>query len=524
MFRTWLSYCVCLGWLSVSTRKLKGVSVITIHRGDQKQRFKIGKISRESARDFNFENKEGGQMSVETYFKDHLNVNLRFPTMPLAVKSNGRTAFPLECLKIAPAQRFMKRLSGDQTADMIRATVQRPADRQKMIQDAADRILRYEKNDHMKSFGLEIGTKMMSVPARILPATQGGVQGCIVFESTEFLRLFYSILFYLLLEWIQLVSAPLLESAAFIFFVRVSDGEGKAIAASLLNKFTQAGMNIKLKDPPVIVTNPNVPSNVRGSLQSAFKEAMAKYKKRCQIIFCVLDKDPKGLYETIKRTTLTEAAVLTQCMLFKHVRYADDIKDQYAANLSLKANIKLGGATNYLRVHGRLRLLLLFSTVDKNASVYHTYIRAQGVRVEVIQDMENIVGEALDSYHKSLKVYPASHFFFRDGVANSQFEEVVVWKVCPDPTIYNVIHDDNGLSSDAIQQLCYNFVFLAQRATRSIAMVSPAYRAHIAAYYARMFIEGEFSDTASQSSTGSGDSRITFKNVPEAIQRTMYYM
>ncbi|KAH9251609.1 hypothetical protein BASA81_010518 [Batrachochytrium salamandrivorans] len=319
-------------------------------------------------------------------------------------------------------------------------------------------------------------------------------------------------------------------------------------------------MNIKLKDPPVIVTNPNVPSNVRGSLQSAFKEAMAKYKKRCQIIFCVLDKDPKGLYETIKRTTLTEAAVLTQCMLFKHVRYADDIKDQYAANLSLKANIKLGGATNYVDVIPKFdKPTMLFgadvthaapgsrapsiaavvSTVDKNASVYHTYIRAQGVRVEVIQDMENIVGEALDSYHKSLKVYPARIFFFRDGVANSQFEEVrsvevraikaaiakrkincnvtfiVVQKrhhirLFPSdnnqdrsgnclpgtvvstgithptefqfvlqshaglqgmsrPTIYNVIHDDNGLSSDAIQQLCYNLCFLAQRATRSIA-------------------------------------------------------
>ncbi|KAH9251607.1 hypothetical protein BASA81_010516 [Batrachochytrium salamandrivorans] len=38
----------------------------------------IGKISRESARDFNFENKEGGQMSVETYFKDHLKCESAF--------------------------------------------------------------------------------------------------------------------------------------------------------------------------------------------------------------------------------------------------------------------------------------------------------------------------------------------------------------------------------------------------------------------------------------------------------------
>ncbi|KAH9251608.1 hypothetical protein BASA81_010517 [Batrachochytrium salamandrivorans] len=91
---------------------------------------------------------------------------------------------------------------------MIRATVQRPADRQKMIQDAADRILRYEKNDHMKSFGLEIGTKMMSVPARILPAPKVVFKGGKAMSGAEGAWN---------LRGTQLVSAPLLESAAFIF-------------------------------------------------------------------------------------------------------------------------------------------------------------------------------------------------------------------------------------------------------------------------------------------------------------------
>ncbi|EGF76744.1 hypothetical protein BATDEDRAFT_92312 [Batrachochytrium dendrobatidis JAM81] len=585
---------------------LKGVSVVTIHRGDQRQRFKIGRISRESAREFKFANKEGGgQMSVESYFKD-MNVNLRYPTLPLALKANGKTAFPLEVLKIAPAQRFMKRLSGDQTSDMIRATVQRPNERQKEIMDGANSKLRYSNNDHIKSFGMVVGSEMMNIPARILPAPK------VIFKNNKSLNGTDG-------SWnlrgTQLVSAPVLESAAFIFYVRISDGDAKAIATTLLSKFADTGMNIKVRNPPVIVTNPNVFSNIRGSLQSAFKEAAVQFGKRCQLIFCVLDKEPKSLYETIKRISLTEAAVITQCMLFKNVRSAQEIKDQYACNLCLKANIKIGGATNYVdRLPKFDRPTMLFgadvthaapgsqapsiaavvSTVDRQATIYHSFIRAQGVRTEVIQDMENIAGEALESYKKTTKTYPSRIFFFRDGVSSGQFSEVrnvevralqaaltkrnikctltfmVVQKrhhirLFPTdqnkdrsenclpgtvvstsithpsefqfilqshaglqgmsrPTIYHVLYDDNGMSSDELQQLCFNLCFLAERATRSIAMVSPAYRAHIAAYYARMFIEGEFSDTGSVSSGGSGEQSITFKNVAESIQQTMYYM
>jgi eukaryotic translation initiation factor 2C len=68
-------------------------------------------------------------------------------------KANGKTGFPIECLEIVPSQRFTKRLSGDQTTEMIRHTTQKPADRQRSIQEAVDVTLKYGNNPYMKEFG-----------------------------------------------------------------------------------------------------------------------------------------------------------------------------------------------------------------------------------------------------------------------------------------------------------------------------------------------------------------------------------
>jgi eukaryotic translation initiation factor 2C len=50
------------------------------------------------------------------------------------------------------------------------------------------------------------------------------------------------------------------------------------------------------------------------------------------------------------------------------------------------------------------------------------------------------------------------------------------------PSIYHVIHDESKFSSDDIQQLTFGLCYLSERATRSISMAAPAYRAHIAAF------------------------------------------
>lgn len=81
---------------------------------------------------------------------------------------------------------------------------------------------------------------------------------------------------------------------------------------------------------------------------------MKRTRKKCQLLICIIDKSVPFLYSYIKKTLLTEAGVVSQCMLFKHVCDPDRIKDTYICNVALKANIKIGGASNHVSSLGNL--------------------------------------------------------------------------------------------------------------------------------------------------------------------------
>jgi eukaryotic translation initiation factor 2C len=371
-----------------------------------------------------------------------------------------------------------------------------------------------------------------------------------------------------------LVDAPPLESCAFVFFVRTSTNDAHDIRDTILKKWSVAGMNIRCSNVPVVIANPSIEGNIKGALMSAFKEACAAANTRCQMLVCIVD-GTKRLYEQIKKITLCEAGVMSQCMLQKNVRSARDIKDQYIANVALKANIKLGGSTNTVdsfpsHEHPDTMFMgidvthpapgsaapsiaAVVASYDKAATKYNTYIRAQTHRVEIIEEMHQLTFLALQDFNKRTGKYPSRIVVYRDGVASGQFDQVrdaevksikkaletakiqvkltviVVQKrhhirLFPTsdrdtdrsgncqpgsvidtrimhptefnfylqshagiqgmsrPTLYHVIHDESNMTSDQVQKMTYDLSFLSERATRSISVAAPSYRAHLAAF------------------------------------------
>ncbi|RKO88986.1 Piwi domain-containing protein [Blyttiomyces helicus] len=595
--------------------EIKDARVVTTHRGDaQKQRFRVGKVSQQNAQQYTFSNADGVETNIAAYFEQQYGVRLQFPFLPCVTKVNGKTAFPMEVLKIMPGQRFLKKLNGDQTSQMIKATVQRPDQREAKIRNAVTNVLTYQANDYMKSFGLTVDTNMMEIPARVLPAptvevktARGDPAKLSGRDGTWNMR------------DKLLVNAIPIKSYAFVFFVKISENEAAAVRDTLVRKWRGVGVKIETEGAPYVIGNPFEQGNVKARLLIAFNQALAKFKVKPQMMFCIVDKEPKGLYEEIKRITLTQAGVLSQCMLYRHVSRADAIKDQYASNVALKINIKLGGATNYVdklpyfekptlicgadvtHAHSGSAapsVAAVVTSLDPKATKYRTILRAQPSRVEIIGDMEMIMGEALDAFRETNKIWPQRLIFFRDGVSSGQFKEVrdkevrackaalaarrlgdscqltfiIVQKrhhirlfptddnrdksgnclpgttidtaiVHPSefnfvlqshaglqgtsrPTLYHVIYDEIKMGSDKLQQLCFNLCFLAERATRSISMVAPAYRAHLAAFYGKMFLEGDFgSDTASTVSSNQAEIPVRLTPLIGSIAaQTMYYM
>lgn len=59
------------------------------------------------------------------------------------------------------------------------------------------------------------------------------------------------------------------------------------------------------------------------------------------------------------------------------------------------------------------------------------------------------------------------------------------------PTHYHVLFDENHFSADVLQTLTNNLCYTYARCTRSVSVVPPAYYAHLAAFRARYYVEGE---------------------------------
>ena len=395
--------------------------------------------------------------------------------------------------------------------------------------------------------------------------------------------------------------------------MRIGQSDAYAIRDTVVKKWQMAGMNIIGSKFPVMICNPSSPAAVQKALVQSGRDCQAHSKRNPQLVVCIIDKFAPGLYAMIKKLALTELGLITQCMLFKNVRSAEEIKDQYIVNVALKANIKIGGATNHVSAMGRIpsselnmyigadvthaspgsnapSIAAVVSSVDANAVNYYTCIRAHGHRQEMITQIESIMNELLVNFMKvNQGKAPKKIYFFRDGVASGQFEEVrnveirgmlaalhnlklkipitfmvvqkrhhirlfpvddnadrsgnclpgtVIDTSIMHPTefnfilqshagiqgtsrgcIYHVLHDDLKHKSDDLQTLCYSLCFLAERATRTISMVAPAYRAHIAAFYARMFLEsGEGSSASGEAPPGM------MRQVSRGIPAQMYYM
>lgn len=589
---------------------LKNVMVVTNHRGEMRQRFKINGISDSNAANEFFE-LEGNKTSIADYFAEHYNRPLNHPNLPLVVKGSKGTKFPLECLDIVPSQRVAGRLNGNQTAEMIKATCQKPFERLKQIEDGLKNTLHYNNNEYLESFGIKVEPRMMEVSARILPAPQ------VVFNNGN-REPGQSGVWNLRNK--KVVDAPLLKSCAFVFFAKTSRDEAENTRSEIIGKWGDSGMNIdrEVKNCPILITNPGIISNIRGGIQRAFRDATTMFGTRCQLIVCVLEKEfQRGqYYKEIKRVCLCEAGVASQVMLSNNVLPARNIKPQYIANVALKANIKLGGASNHVDrnltaksamflgidvshpppgTRGLPSICAMVASTDSNCTKFNTYVRPQSRRVEIIVHMGELVKKAISDYKLANSgMAPAQVYVFRDGVSQSQFlsvkseeiqsisdalkemgckAELVVLVVqkrhhlrlfpgrdvdrsgnclpgtCIDtqithpyefnfvlqshagiqgmsrPTIYYVLHNEAQIGSDELQKLCFDLCYLSERATRSISVVSPSYRASLAATYARMFIEGAgddgFSDTISMISDSTN---ATMTNFAEGVENQMYYM
>ncbi|XP_021776500.1 protein argonaute 4B-like [Chenopodium quinoa] len=437
-------------------RMLKNLRIKTT---TSNQEFKITGLSEKPCREQTFSLKQRGnengegealEVTVYDYFVNNRKIELRYsadlPCINVG-KPKRPTFFPLELCSLVSLQRYTKSLSGLQRASLVEKSRQKPQERMSVLSHAL-KVSNYDAEPMLRECGVTISSAFTQINGRVLPAPKLKCgKGEDFFPRNG--------------RWNfnnkQLVQPSKIERWAVVNFSARCDTRG--LVRDLEKCANMKGIGF---EAPFDVFEEN-PSNRRAPplvrVEKMFEDVQSKLPGAPKFLLCLLpERKNCEVYGPWKKKCLADFGIVTQCMAPTRVN------DQYLTNLLLKINAKLGGLNSMLAVEHTPSIPLIskvptiilgmdvshgspgHSDVPSIAAVvssrewplisrYRASVRTQSPKVEMIDNLfkpvsdtedEGIMREALlDFYVSSGKRKPEHIIIFRDGVSESQFNQVL---------------------------------------------------------------------------------------------------
>ncbi|KAG6545178.1 hypothetical protein Mapa_013290 [Marchantia paleacea] len=442
-------------------KALRGVKVEVTHRGTMRRKYRISGLTSQPTHELSFPVDERGTLKTVTeYFRETYQYTIRNPTLPcLQVGNRDRPNYlPMEVCKIVEGQRYSKRLNERQITALLKVTCQRPKDREADILQTVYHNA-YAQDPYAQEFGIRISNKLAQVEARILPAPRlkyhdtGREKDCLPQVG----------------QWNmmnkKMVNGGIVNNWACINFSRgVLETVAKAFCMELAQMCLTSGMHFNQE--PVMPIHNARSDQVDRALKQVFREAQTRTKgKDLELLVVILPDNNGALYGDLKRICETDLGVVSQCCLTKHVY---KMSKQYLANVALKINVKVGGRNTVLvdALTRRIPLVSDVPTIIFGADVTHPHpgedtspsiaavvasqdwpevtkyaglVCAQAHRQELIQDLYKswvdpqrgpmsggMIKELLVSFRRATGKKPLRIIFYRDGVSEGQFYQVLL--------------------------------------------------------------------------------------------------
>ncbi|KAL0414474.1 UNVERIFIED_CONTAM: protein argonaute 10 [Sesamum radiatum] len=444
-------------------KALRGVKVEVTHRGDVRRKYRVSGITTQPTRELVFPVDDNSMKSVVEYFQEMYGFTIQYTHLPCLQVGNQKKAnyLPMEACKIVEGQRYTKRLSEKQITALLKVTCQRPRDRENDILQTVQHNA-YEQDPYAKEFGIRISEKLASVEARVLPAPwlkyheTGKEKDCLPQVG----------------QWNmmnkKMINGMTVSRWACINFSRsVQDSVARGFCNELAQMCQVSGM--EFNPEPVIPIYAARPDQVEKALKHVYHACMNKLKgKELELLLAILPDNNGSLYGDLKRICETDLGLISQCCLTKHVF---KINKQYLANVSLKINVKMGGRNTVLldAISCRIPLVSDIPTIIFGADVTHPengeesspsiaavvasqdwpevtkyagLVCAQAHRQELIQDLYKtwhdpvrgtvsggMIRDLLVSFRKATGQKPQRIIFYRDGVSEGQFYQVLLFEL-----------------------------------------------------------------------------------------------
>ncbi|KAK9101079.1 hypothetical protein Scep_024509 [Stephania cephalantha] len=390
------------------------------------------------------------EITVYEYFVNRKGTELRYSAELPCInvgKAKRPTYIPIELCSLISLQRYTKALSTFQRSSLVEKSRQKPQERMAVLSDVLKTSM-YDRDPMLKACGVSINSNFTQIEARVL--------------ATPMLKLGNG-------EDLKPQNGR--WDFRFKKFVRPTKIECWAIANfstpwdinSLVRDLVKCGeqLGIFMNQPlDIFHENPQTrraPPSVR--VEQMFEQMMGKIREPPQFLLCLMpERKTCTIYGPWKKKALAEVGIPSQCI-------GPNRKPNmaYYANVLLKINAKLGGLNSLLSVEhvpsiplvSKIPTIILGMDVSHGSpghsdtpsiaavvssrqwpliSSYRASVKTQPARSEMIASLfkpvedrdEGLVRELLlDFYASSGKRKPEHIIIFRDGVSESQFNQVL---------------------------------------------------------------------------------------------------
>ncbi|CAB4268631.1 unnamed protein product [Prunus armeniaca] len=391
---------------------------------------------------------DGEEITVFDYFAVYKNLPVRksadFPCINVG-KPKRPSYFPVEFCDLVSLQRYTKALSSTQRALLVEQSRKSPQEQMTVLRNVL-KTSKYNADLMLRSSGISIGAEFVQVEGRVLSAPKLQVGNGQEFFPRNGRWNFNNK---------TLVEPVKIGRWAIVNFSARCDI--RYLVNSMLKCAEMKGITIE--DPLFVFEenyqNRRYPAHVR--VEKMFDDISSEPEPR--LLLCILpERKNSDIYGPWKRRNLSELGIVTQCIA------PTKLNDQYITNVLLKINAKLGGMNSLLTVEhspsihlvskcptlilgmdvshgspGRSDVPSIAAVVSSrnwpSISHYRAAVRTQSPRVEMIASLfkpvsdkvdEGIIRELLHDFYSSSKGRkPDQIIIFRDGVSESQFNQVL---------------------------------------------------------------------------------------------------
>ncbi|XP_054717751.1 LOW QUALITY PROTEIN: protein argonaute-4-like [Uloborus diversus] len=426
------------------TSELKNMRIETNHLQRYRRKYRIIRLTRDSARRLEFTLTVNGterRMTVSDYFKMQYNIVLQFPQLPcLQVNPEAKRVYlPIEVCDIIEGQHCKKKLEERQNAEMIRFTARKPQDRFHEIENIVRRS-DYGRDAYLKEFGIKVDPRPLSLEGRVI-------------ESPSVRYLHEQIIKPRDGSW-DMRDKQFFRPAEVESWALISFANERFCGRQALNKFAGLLCNIA-KETGIEINRPAVIDIIdfrRVKVSNVLSSMKQKYK--VDLVVVVVPGNNKSVYGEVKQAAETMLGLTTQCIRDESV--VKKCNPPLVSNLCQKLMLKWGGVNNTLMPGEKPAILsrpviiigadvthpspsqdikpsiaAAVGSLDAHPSRYAVSTRAQTnidenkQAIEIILDLTTMVIDLLKAFFRHTNgKKPEKIIFYRDGVSEGQFEKV----------------------------------------------------------------------------------------------------